>query len=238
MCLGSFNLFPTSFKLFNLPISHEELDLGLSKNWSSNGKLVITEGSGKPSCDMISPDCNFGAEPGPGATTNQKRWVPGSAAGAAAAGPFAGPLPPFLGEPYVWLLGNDPVCVPRSIWAQKYGVKLRYLRGHRRKGSSTLPFSEKSMMGSDGLQALRIQTPFPLALFLGRDGRDARASRKCKWSTWLRASKILITWELSSGFSCTHTSGKGNECTFDAKICQDIFVESPLMFDAWLAWLF
>ena len=38
----------------------------------------------------------------------------------------------------------------------------------------------------DGLQALRIQTPYPWALFLGRNA--PRTSRKCKWATWPCAS--------------------------------------------------
>ena len=129
----------------------------------------------------------------PKTTTNQKRWVPGSA-GAAAAGPFAGPLPPFLGEPsistprcvMVWVMlwvitmaterwqvlndgsGSQNRFRPGSMgsssapskcsWQSLVNIILmRYssvlylefnLKGHRGKGSSTLPFADESMMGS------------------------------------------------------------------------------------------
>ena len=112
---GRFQPVSTFFNLFQ-PFStrvnsHEELDLGLPKNESSNGLSL------RKDLEII-PWLQFPCGPRvPKTKTNQKRWVPGSA-GAAAAGPFAGPLPPFLGEPSV----STPRCV--MVWVMLWVITM------------------------------------------------------------------------------------------------------------------
>ena len=186
----------------------------------------------------------------PKTTTNRKRWVPGSAAGAAAAGPFAGPLPPFLREPSVstprcvkvwvmlwvitmatvrWQALNDgsgsqdrfrPGSMASSSAPSKRSwqslvniILLRYssvlylefnLKGHRGKGSSTLPFADESMMGSKHWGSKRL-TLGPFSWDVTPRGHPGSASEP-------HDCIHPMDWELSS-CTCTCTSGKGNGCT-------------------------